>query len=133
PKLLASPEVRMRKATPVSPHLASTAPWGMDWGLDLKSLGIRDLARFDRRPTRRSSPTAWIERGELRIIELEGQTLERYDRPGYSMGSKQPRWGWQTCGLQKTSSGPSTVAVREHQYWPVGEASRRSTWSRPST
>ena len=36
-------------------------------------------------------------------------------------------------GLHVSSSGPITVAVSEHQYWAVGDDSRRFTCSRPTT
>src|SRR5258705_3953192 len=82
------------------------------------------------------SPTEWIQAPIVRIIEAEvgprAQAAAAKARGRYSV-SKQARCGWQICGLQKTSSGPRTVAVREHQYCPVGEASRMSTCSRPIT
>ena len=46
---------------------------------------------------------------------------------------QHPRWGWHASGLQGTSSGPMTVVVCEHQYWAVGEETRRFTCSRPTT
>ena len=55
----------------------------------------------------------------FRPDRIRGFGVRKSERSFYS-GSKQARPGWQTSGAHQTSSGPSTVAVREHQYCAVG-------------
>jgi hypothetical protein len=54
-------------------------------------------------------------------------------QPAPQLVSKHPRWGWHDSGQQGSESGPMTVVVCAHQYWAVGDETRRFTCSRPTT